>query len=215
MGTILTFPSKAKTTIVDPTIKEEYRELVSKLQFSPTIETEELADTILKIGNYFNIQAPPPIVNIAQDFGFSVFQQPIKQENESGNIFIGGTTEQVYNFKKVIIASNKEEYFNQRFIIAHELYHYLMDYLSNHEYTDNPGKLFSKPYYNNTKNNLQADKFASELIMPSHLFSAMYIKAVERYYNRVYTISFLSSFFKITKSRVERRILEIMNSFII
>lgn len=215
MGTILTFPSKAKTTIVDPTIKEEYQELVSKLQFSQTIEAEELADTILKIGNYFNIQAPPPIVNIAKQFGFAVIQQPIKQKNESGNIFIGGTTEEVYNFKKVIIVSDKEEYFDQRFIVAHELYHYLMDYLSNREYTDNPGKLFSKPYYNNAKNNLQADKFASELLMPQHQFTAQYLFAIEESYDRQYTISYLSSFFKITKSGVERRILEIMNSIIL
>ncbi len=49
-----------------------YQDLVPNLQSNPASNPEELADTILKIGNYFNIQAPPPIVNMTRDFGFSV-----------------------------------------------------------------------------------------------------------------------------------------------
>lgn len=222
MGSLITFPNKVKSIKLDSTIKENYQDLVSSLQSNPannyTIkEAEELADTILSIDGYLDIQAPPQIVNIAQDFGFFVAKQPILKENESGNIYIGGTTKEVYNHDKVIIAEKREEYFHQRFIVAHELGHYLMDYLSNPEYTNNPGRLFSKPYFkqnHNSKEELRTDRFAVELLMPARLFSAMYIRAVERYYNRCYTIAYLSSFFKVRKSRVERRILEIMNTFL-
>ena len=92
MGNLITFPNKAKSTKLDTTIKEPYQDLVSNLQSNLAVNPEELADTILKIGNYFNIQAPPPIVNIAQDFGFSVFLQPNMNPNESGNIYFAGTT---------------------------------------------------------------------------------------------------------------------------
>lgn len=220
MGSLITFPNKTK---LDTTVNEKYQDLVSNLQYNSktdyTIkEAEELADAVLSIDGYLDIQAPPPIVIIAQDLGFFVAKQPILKENESGNIYIGGTTAQCYpNSNKVIIVSNKEEYFHQRFIVAHELGHYLMDYLSNPEYTNNPGRLFSKPYFkqnHNSKEELRTDRFAEELLMPARLFSAMYIRAVERYYNRCYTIAYLSSFFKVTKSRVEKRILEIMNTFI-
>lgn len=221
MGSLITFPNKAKPIKLDTTVNEKYQDLVSNLQSTPTSdynikETEELADTILKIRNYFNTQAPPPIVNITRDFGFSVFKQHNMKSNISGNIYIGGTTAQCYpTSNKVIIVSDKEEYFQQRFIIAYELGHYLMDYLSNPEYTNNPGKLFSKPYYSNKQNDLQTDNFAMELLMPQHQFTTQYLFAIEESYDRRYAISYLSSFFKVTKSRVERRILEIMNSVII
>lgn len=214
MGNLITFPNKAKPTKLDTTIKEPYQDLVYNLQSNPANNPEELADTILKIGNYFNIQAPPPIVNMTRDFGFSVFKEPITKSNISGNIYIGGTTDELFNSNKVIIVSDKEEYFHQRFIIAHELGHYLMDYLNNPEYSNNPNKLFTKPYYNNKQNDQQADKFAAELLMPQHQFTTQYLFAIEESYDRRYTISYLSSFFKVTKSRVERRILEIMNSVI-
>ena len=209
MGSLITFPNKAKPTKLDTTIKENYQDLVSNLQSNPASNPEELADTILKIGNYFNIQAPP-IVDRTRDFGFLVMSQPITKSNISGNIYIGGTTAQCYpNSNKVIIVSDKEDYFHQRFIIAHELGYYLKNYLNNPEYNNNPGKLFSKPYYSNKQNDLQADKFAAELLMPQHLFARQYIKAVERYYDRCYTLSYLSSFFKVTKSLIKRHIKEI------
>ena len=221
MGNLITFPNKEKTINLDQTVKEKYQDLVSKLQSNPANdygikEAEKLADTILEIDDYSDIQAPPPIVNIAQDFGFFVAKQPILKENESGNIYIDGTTAQCYhNSNKVILVSDREEYFHQRFIIAHELGYYLMCYLSNHEYSDNPGKLFSKPYYSNKQNDLQADKFAMELLMPQHLFVRQYLFAIEESYDRRYTIFYLSSFFKVAKSRVERRILEIIDSVIV
>lgn len=146
---------------------------------------------------------------MTRDFGFSVFKEPITKSNISGNIYIGGTTANYYHSNRVIIVSDQIEYFHQRFIIAHELRHYLMNYLSNPKYIDNPKKLFSKPYYNNKQNDQQADKFAMELLMPQHLFARQYIKAVERYYDRCYTMSYLSSFFKVTKSLVKRHIKEI------
>ncbi len=210
MGNLITFPNKAKSTKLDTTIKEPYQDLVSNLQSNLAVNPEELADTILKIGNYFNIQAPPPIVNIAQDFGFSVFLQPNMNPNESGNIYFAGTTANYYHSNKVIIVSDQIEYFHQRFIVAHELGHYLMDYLNNPEYSNNPKKLFTKPYYNNKQNDQQADRFAMELLMPQHLFARQYIEAVERYYDRCYTMSYLSSFFKVTKSLIKRHIKEII-----
>lgn len=104
-----------------------YQDLVSNLQSNSVSNPEELADIILKIGNHFNIQAPPPIVRITESFGFSVYLQPNMNPNESANIYIGGTTANYYHSNKVIIVSNKEEYFHQRFIVAHELGNYLMN----------------------------------------------------------------------------------------
>lgn len=218
MGNIITFPNKEKTINLDQTVKEKYQDLVSKLQSNPANdysikEAEKLADTILEIDGYSDIQAPPPIVNITKSFGFSVFEQPNMKPNESGNIYIGGTTDELFNSNKVILVSDKEEYFHQRFIIVHELGHYLMNYLSNTEYTDNPKRLFSKPYLkqnHHSKEELRTSRFAAELLMPARLFSAMYIRAVEDCYRRNYTIAYLSSFFKVRKSCVEKRILEVI-----
>lgn len=156
----------------------------------------------LKIGNYFNIQALPQIINITKDFDFSVFNQHNMKPNESGIVYIGGTTAKLFDANKVILVSDREEYFRQRFIVAYELGHYLMNYLSNHEYSDNPGRLFSKAYLkqnHNSKDELCTNRFIAELLIPQHLFSTMYMRAVEYCYSGNYTIAYLILFFKVRK----------------
>ena len=44
-----------------------------------------------------------------------------------GNIYVGGTTKKLYGHDKIIIARKMRTLLTGRFIIAHELGHYLMD----------------------------------------------------------------------------------------
>lgn len=220
MGDIILFPKKEKKNMKRG--ETMYENLVADLKKDNSAnqytikQAEELADKVLKTGNYFTMIAPLPIVNVASQFGFSVFKQPKMKKNEAGNIYIGAKTNDVYGTDKVIIVGDQEEYFHQRFIIAHELGHYLMDFLGNPEYTNNPGGLFSKAYlrssHDNSDGELRADRFAAELLMPAHIFVPQYIRATEKYYDRTYTISYLSNFFKTKKSSIEKRIIEVMNN---
>ena len=195
-----------------------YKELVDNLQRNPasmyTInEVEELADQVLQLGGYDNLVGPTPIVEIAKRFGFTTFQENNMPEDISGNIFVGGTTRDVYNTDKAIVVGANEEYYHQRFIIAHELAHYLLDYLGS-ENSFNTGILFSKTYpkkNHNSPEELRADRFAAQLLMPAKIFCRQYVKATEASgYNKRYVMVYLSDYFETKRSCIERRIQEVI-----
>lgn len=198
--------------------KDMYEELVKNLsknrsrEFSIS-EAERLADDVLKRGKYLNISGPIPIVKIAKTFGFAVFKEKKRDDNASGNIFIGGTTKKIYDHDKVIVVGDDEEYYHQRFIIAHELAHYLMDYIGS-DISKEPTRLFSEAYIRNNHNSakeVRADRFAAELLMPEEVFLTRYCRAMENsHFNRLYTITYLSEFFETKKSCIERRIQEVI-----
>lgn len=195
-----------------------YKELVDKLQKNPankyTInEAEKLADEVLEVGGYNNLVGPTPIVEIAKQFGFTTFQENNMPEDVSGNIFVGGTTKAVYDTDKVIVVGDSEEYYHQRFIIAHELAHYLIDYLGS-ETSFNTGMLFSRTYpkkNHHSPEELRADRFAAQLLMPAKLFYRQYLRALEvSDYNRRYVIVYLSDYFETKRSSIEKRIQEVI-----
>lgn len=199
--------------------KSMYEELVSSLKTNPANsysiqEVENLADRVLKDGGYSELIGPTPIVAIAKQFGIYTFKESNMPEDISGNIFVGGTTKDIYHTDKVIVVGSDEEYFHQRFIIAHELAHYLIDYLGNPDFLDQR-ILFQKTYPKNNHNSqdeIRADRFAAELLMPATLFSKRYLKAMENSdCNRKYAIAYLSDFFETKKSSIERRIEEVLS----
>lgn len=97
-------------------------------------EAESLADEVLEIYGHVGKSAPTPIIKIAHDFGFETYKAKDIPEDISGNIFIGGITKAHYGADKVIIVGESEPLQHQRFIVAHELAHYLMDYIGNENY---------------------------------------------------------------------------------
>ena len=118
--------------------KDMYEEMISRLEKTPANnyvvkEAENLADEVLKIYGHVGKSAPTPIIKIVQDFGFKACQASNMPKDISGNIFIGGNTKKSYGTDKVIIVGADEPLQHQRFIIAHELAHYLMDYIGTKE----------------------------------------------------------------------------------
>ena len=194
-----------------------YKQLVVELQNNPgnkfnINDAEKLAERVLTIAGHE--VGTTPIIDIAKKFGFTTFVERNMPEDISGNIFVGGTTRDVYGTDKVIVVGEQEEYAHQRFIVAHELAHYLMDYLGGEDST-NPGILFSKTYpkhNHHSTEEIRADRFAAELLMPTKLFYRQYLKAMEASdYNIRYTISYLSNYFKTKKTSIERRIDEVIH----
>lgn len=196
----------------------EFDALVHDLHENPvkdstTEEAEELARKVLKAWRLDNVNGAVPIVKIANGFGFSCHKAENIPEDISRNIFVGGTTKEAYGNDKVIIVGSSEEYEHQRFIIAHELGHYLIDYIGSPESKD-PGMLFSRAYpkqNHQSDEELRADRFAAELLMPSKIFLRQYVRAMEAFdYNKKYAISHLSTYFKTSKSSIRRRIEELI-----
>lgn len=197
-----------------------YEKLVSGLEKSPANhyvvrEAEHLADRILQEGGFDGLVGPTPILAIVKQFQIATYQESNLKPEVSGNIFIGGNTNDIYNTDKVIVVGSDEEFYHQRFIIAHELAHFLMDYIGNEEYKKQ-GVLFSRAYLkesHHTPEEIRADRFAAELLMPAKIFIAQYINAMERSkYDRRYTIRYLSTLFETKESSINRRIEEVILS---
>ena len=217
MGNIILYTGYKKRYIGEERAANMYKELVDKLQKEPATnyginEAESLAARVLEISNYE--MGATPIVRIANNIGFATLKEKNMSEDISGNIFVGGTTKDVYGVEKVIVVDAEEEYAHQRFIIAHELGHYLMDYLGSDD-SKNTGILFSRAYpksNHNSAEEIRADRFAAELLMPTKLFRRLYLRAMDASdCNLRYTISYLAKYFKTKRSSVERRIDEVIN----
>lgn len=195
-----------------------YEELVSRLESAPARkyvvrEAENLADEVLEIYGHVGKSAPTPIVKIARDLGFTTYKAKDIPEDISGNIFIGGTTRKDYGKDKVIIVGENEPLPHQRFIVAHELAHYLMDYIGNEEYKGE-GVIFSRTYpkvSHDSPEEIRADRFAAELLMPKKVFLAEYVKAMKLSgYSKEYTIPYLAKLFNTKESCIQRRIREVL-----
>lgn len=174
-------------------------------------EIDNVAKTILSEINYYPEEGATPIVKIANDFDFKTYKETLPN-NLSGDIYINGDTVKEYKHDKIILVNKKEELFHQRFVIAHELAHYLFDFIGNPDYQDTRIK-FSDTYYKNrheTPQEKRANRFAASILMPKELFIRQYnyIKSIDS--NKIFIITYLSRFFETSVDSIEKRILEVM-----
>lgn len=203
-------------------MKPMYEKLIEHLRNNPATsysiqDAETLAYEVLTCGGFDECNGPTPITKITEGFGFEVYEEPDIPEDISGNVYVGGNTAEIYGKDKIIIVGENEKYFHQRFIIAHELEHYLTDYLGNPAYMDKPYKLFSMAYPkqdHESQKETRADRFAAELLTPKKSFLERYAYAMNKSNNSMlYTVSYLSNYFEVKKSSVEKRIKEVFSYY--
>lgn len=209
--------NEVKSTVGKNMKRMIYEELIKKLEAKPAKdyvvkEAEVLADKVLEIGGYTGKSGPIPIIRIAKDFEFVTYKAKNMPDTISGNIFVDGSTRNDYDNDKVIIVGADEPLAHQRFIIAHELAHYLLDYIGSDNYKKS-GYTFSKTYpkvNHNSMEEIRADRFAAELLMPRKVFLAEYLKALKNSdFSKDYVITYLAELFKVKESCVRRRIEEV------
>ena len=201
------------------TMDERLLELIQKLEqmnkdnHSFTLEEiDDIALKILTVLGYRSTNTATPIVKIVKQFGFKAYAEQINDRNLSGDISINGNTKNLYNHDKVIIVNNMDEKSHQRFVTAHELAHYLFDFLGNPDYTDTTKK-FNAAYYkdkHDTADEKRANRFAAAILMPKDLFIKQYNVAKSVDSSRLFITVYLSRFFETSISSIERRILEVM-----
>lgn len=196
-----------------------YDKIITNLEKSPANnytmeEAEILANMILKLGGYIDKNIVIPIINILFNLGFKIYSSETPK-TILGNIFVSGNTKKSYGSDKIIIVSNKESLFSQRYIMAYELAYYLINYVGSEKYYDN-NYTFSKAYSkikHNSFDEIRADKFANELLMPKKIFLEQYLKAIKKSdYNNEYIITYLSYFFYVEQSCVKRRIIDVLST---
>lgn len=194
-------------------IKQELRNLKQKNEsLDEKIIIEKIAEKIRNASNLCNPEQSVPIVKLAKFLNLTVISTTL-EKGKDGYIYAGGTTKDVYGYDPVIVVSRNIQKMYQRFIIAHEIGHYIFDYLPN-KYYDNRSFLFSEPYntkkYNTKKDNntladLRADFFAEELLMPKMIFMEKYNKAIQQFANSYLANMYLSYFFGTEESSIIKR----------
>ena len=174
-------------------------------------EIAEIATQILNNIDGYNEACSTPIIRIAKDFGFKTFQGEL-DDGKSGDIHINGKTKERYGFDKVILVNKEDEFFHQRFVVAHELGHYLFGYLGNANY-DNTNITFDETYIKNMHDSAKektANIFAAEIMMPAKSFIHQYkVAEQEGNGNYVFILMYLSKFFQTSVNSIEKRILEV------
>lgn len=167
----------------------------------------------MRAGGWNSHEHSIPVKTIAECFGFKVYVQETIPDNAAGNIYVGGTTKKLYGHDKIIIARKNENFAHQRFIIAHELGHYSLEYIGS-SLEKNPKRLFAQAY---TKENHgagdmkedRADRFAAELLMPADEFVAAYAKVMKSVeFDERFAIPTLAVYFEVKENRIRRRLVE-------
>lgn len=177
-------------------------------------EINTITQEIISMVPYYPKAGSTPIVRIAKDFNFKTYKEVLDDNNLSGDININGDTLAKYGHKQVILVNKNDELFHQRFVVAHELGHYLFDYLGNSKYADDENIKFSDTYYKNQHETLEekrANRFAADIMMPKELFIKQYNIARNADSNRLFAIIYLSRFFETSMESIEKRIMEVLN----
>lgn len=174
------------------------------------LEVKMIASKVLSDLDYYFYDGATPIVKIAKDFGFKIYKKKLSPKL-SGDICINGNTNDIYGYNQIILVNEEEPLFHQRFVIAHELAHYLFEYVGNSAYI-NKSIMFSDTYYRDqheTPQEQRANAFAAEILMPRNLFIKQYNISKQVELNSLYTNKYLSEFFETTIDSIQRRIMEV------
>lgn len=194
----------------------ELKELLHDLEEKNKKRYEYSSDDIRNIvknilsmmSNNYSGRCATPIVKIAKLFDFKTSREIL---NESGDININGYTEKKYGHDKIILVNRADELFHQRFVIAHELAHYLFDFLGNADYSDKT-ILFADTYEkdkHDTPQEKRANSFAAEIMMPTDLFIRQYFVAKREENNHMFIVMYLSRYFETSIEAIEKRIMEV------
>lgn len=173
-------------------------------------EIIKIANDILKQIDCYSRRGATPIVKIAKEFDFKTYQETLKN-GKSGDIHINGETSKKYGHDKIILVNKQDELFHQRFVVAHELAHYLFEFLGNPQYSDS-NVIFVDTYRKDkheTPQERRANVFAAEIMMPRDLFIQQYKVARRESSNRMFILMYLSRFFETSIDSIEKRIMEV------
>lgn len=166
-------------------------------------EMKPLAESFLESTGYYGDGAVP-IVKIAQECGFKVIWGIMKDKKMSGFISVEKNDENIPIEEKVIGINKMDELGHQRFVIAHELAHYLLDY-------DTKEKSYFDTYIKNSHKTLKehiANTFAANLLMPAKYFVLQLDEKITMDEN----VNRWADYFDVQKKSVRKRISEVMQS---
>lgn len=168
---------------------------------------ETVADVLKTISYKSENGLEVDILEIARKYGF-VVGNAFLDDKEDGFIIVDEGRKQVLGIEtsRLIGVNADNTLENKRFIIAHELGHFLLHYDSRE---DGPMFAHRENVKGKNKDENDADYFAACLLMPQKAFLQQYNRLKESGENEI--AGKLAVLFNVPKSSAERRIDEVLN----
>ena len=189
-------------------IKDMYAEAIREIRNLPlSPDAPKLAaEKILNVEKKNSF--PIPIIKICTNMGFKIYTQELPS-NIGGYIVIDGELKERFQSDRIISVNCEESSMRRRFTVAHELGHFLFDF------DPNESILFYNAFEQdhaegeNRDEELRANRFAAELLMPEAEFVKKFQEYKVAYRDQLYDIvQALSDYFLVPPKAVKRRISE-------
>ena len=132
-------------------------------------------------------------------------------EEIGGYIVLSGEVANKFGYDKIIVVNEKENYPRQRFSLAHEFAHYLLDEGAkcDIEYSDIYSFSAFESDADKSETEKRMDRFAAELLMPVDIFKNKYTEFKTQYVLLYDICSALADFFAVPPMAVKKRFEEV------
>lgn len=163
-------------------------------------EIEKRAHRVLQAYEYdFQEDTYVDSVRLARFFGFDVHETPALPASDDGSVTV---SKNEHTIEKNIVVNDYRSFEYKRFIIAHELAHYLLHYTGKGDFFMHRESIKGKSLEEN-----DADYLAACLLMPTETFKKQY-QLVKRKRGSQEIIRILQSKFRTPEESIRRRIEE-------
>ncbi len=159
----------------------------------------------------YDTNRPVPIIDIVKQMGFVIKIADELPNDDSGVIIIDPELNDIIGNSKCVLISGKIKYGKRRFVLAHEIGHYLFDFdgTNKSRYVHNFVRSYNKCSTEDPAEQ-KVNQFAAELLMPQDIFVREYKKLkASGSLSLTDVIIKLSEFFETTTKSVEMRIAEL------
>lgn len=186
--------------------EEEIRELRARNTYD---DMPEVAVRLLAL--FTENTYPIPVIEIAQELGFDVFETDMSDEELSGIIAIDSELKKTFDTDKLILVNERDTNEHKRFTIAHELAHYLFDAVPEQSYYNTYRTDESQWNANEAEHDDRervANYFAANLLMPELDFARKY-NGLKKSQSKSAIIEELAAYFGVPKTAITIRYREL------
>lgn len=193
-------------------VSSMFSTLIKDVQSNPASNNPiDVAKKLRNMIKDYDPTKPVPIVDIVKQMGFAIKIADTLPNDDSGIILIDPELNDIIGNSKCVLINQKIKYGKRRFVLAHEIGHYLFEFdgINESRYVHSFVRSYNKTSASDPTEH-KVNKFAAELLMPAEIFETEYKKLKNsKDLGSTDIIVTLSTFFETTTKSVEMRIIEL------
>lgn len=169
---------------------------------------QSVMDTFKEAGYDVTDERSVDVIGVAKGLGFVVGNAILDGDDDDGFIIVDERRREIFGIEtdKLIGVNSNRSLEWKRFIIAHEIGHYVLDFQEK-----NLEGLYAHRDHRqgHNKRENEVDFFAANLLMPRNIFTSKYNEIKDMYDNNKEIVDALSKHFVVHAKMTERRIKEL------